>query len=98
VRGFLIDRQQRVKLASDCFSEWSTVPAGVPQGTKHGPWLYLLMINDVKVTEIWKYVDDTTVAHVPAAEIICFYCTCIRPIVEYACIARFSLRNPKLPE
>jgi hypothetical protein len=30
MRHFLTDRQQRVKLASDCSSEWSTVPATVP--------------------------------------------------------------------
>ena len=34
---FLTDRFQRVKLADDCFSEWGSVPAGVPQGTKLGP-------------------------------------------------------------
>jgi hypothetical protein len=53
-----------VKLASDCFSEWYTVPAEVPQETKLGSWLYLLMINDLKVTEtdLWKYVDNTTLA------------------------------------
>ena len=45
VRDFLTNRQQRVKLARDCFSEWSLIPAGVPQGTKLGPWLYILMIN-----------------------------------------------------
>ena len=34
----LIDRHQQVKLSSDCFSEWGTVPSGVPQGKKLGPW------------------------------------------------------------
>ncbi len=28
-------------------SEWSDIRAGVPQGTKLGPWLYAMMINDL---------------------------------------------------
>ena len=59
---FLMDRKQRVKSAQDCHSDWRSVYAGVPQGTKLGPWLFLIMINDLDTTADMKYVDDTSIS------------------------------------
>ena len=64
ISEFLTSRKQRVKLGLDCFSEWGAVQAGVPQGTKLGSCLFIIMINELDVpgTDLWKYVDDTTIS------------------------------------
>ena len=53
-----------MRISEDCKSEWGDIPAGVPQDTKLGPWLFILMTDEIDVanTELWKYVDDTTIA------------------------------------
>lgn len=64
IADILTDRRQRVKLARDCYSDWGSVRAGVLQGTKLGPWLFLVVINDINISgaNLTKYVDDTSMA------------------------------------
>ena len=62
--SFLRQRQQRVKL-QNCTSNWRTINAGVPQGTKLGPLFFLIMVNDlVSQVPLYKYVDDSALSEV----------------------------------
>ena len=69
VIDFLRSRQQRVKL-NGVLSDWLDVTDRVPQGTRLGPWLFLAMINDLRLLEgfhMWKFADDSTVSEVAPA-------------------------------
>ena len=64
---FLRDRYLRVKFGS-FKSPWKVIHAGVLQGTKLGPLLFLVMINDLTTRfPMYKYVDDCTIYEVVTA-------------------------------
>ena len=62
---FLSNRRQRVKLAGS-ISHRLPINAGVPQGTKLGTILFLVMINNLSISDpescTWKNVDDVSLS------------------------------------
>ena len=63
--SFLAERTQNTKLNGHLSSSQG-ISCGVPQGTKLGPILFLVLINDASAgcCRRWKYVDDLTLGEV----------------------------------
>ena len=63
IRSYLTNRFQRTKVIS-CFSSWSKLFLGVPQGSVLGRLLLNIYINDsfrlTEINDVCNYADDTT--------------------------------------
>jgi hypothetical protein len=63
------DLKWNVYVANILLKASATIPGRVPQGTKLAPWLFLIMINDLSVSEnstnkMLKFADDSTISEV----------------------------------
>ncbi|XP_072172620.1 uncharacterized protein [Diadema setosum] len=63
--SFLSNRSQTV-LYKGTTSSSESLACGVPQGTKLGPIIFLIMVNDLALTadNRWKYVDDLSIVEI----------------------------------
>jgi len=62
MHSFLLNRQQRVKIGRVVFSDWITLKGGMPQGTWFGPYVFIILIDDLNtIMATFKFVDDVTV-------------------------------------
>ena len=59
---YLTNCQQRVEV-NGVVSKWQSVKYGVPEGSKLGPLLFLIYINDLPLrctsSKNWLFADDT---------------------------------------
>ena len=64
IARFLTERIQQVKLCNTQ-SYWNCIHGGVSQGTKLGPVLFVLMINNLQTNcDFYKYVDDMCIVYI----------------------------------
>ena len=100
IRDFLTGRKQRVKLNQNSYSDWADISAGVPQGTKLGPWLFIIMINYLKINDsnIWKFVDDTTLDEIVGKNEESKVQTLIDDLTRQISESQFKLNETKCKE
>ena len=65
IGAFLCDRNICVRINNE-ISDWLKINGSVPQGSKLGPLLYVIMINDLQIYsdnfDLYKYMDDSSVS------------------------------------
>ena len=87
----------------DTLSQFLGVPAGIPQGTKVGPWLFLTMINDLHIITspnhlMWKFADDTTISEFVPKWGVSTIQDSISQVADWSEVNKFQLNASKCKE
>ncbi|CAB4045718.1 Hypothetical predicted protein, partial [Paramuricea clavata] len=95
ISAFLFNRRQAVRIGS-VLSQWQTLKGGIPQGTKLGVVLFMVMTNSLLVN--WhlrtKFVDDTSALEIIPRNSISLLNFAVSDIHEFANEHNMKL-NPK---
>ena len=89
-----------MKLVNDCLSKSGNVPAGVPQGTELGSWLFVLMINALPPDGVYqaKFVDDLTISETISKSEVSKIQNSVNSIKEWSYNNLFRLHDDKCKE
>ena len=98
--SILVKRLSAKLLAKGCYCKWGPVPPGIPQGYQIGPWLFVLMINDLDVNtpNFWKFVDDTTVSEVVPKGTTNEAQSIVNQVIELSHVNKVELNTDKYKE
>jgi ribonuclease P/MRP protein subunit RPP40 len=94
MRSYLSDRCQRVK-GSNVVSPWLHPNGGMPQGCYFGPYVFLILINDlIANVPLVKFVDDSTAVEIvnPGA---CSHMQSVLDQIDHWCDVNFMEINTK---
>lgn len=98
MHSFLSNRQQRVKIGP-IVSQWATVTGGMPQGTWFGPYVFLILIDDLQtMLDTFKFVDDVTLCEVIADPSISQMQVAARQMVEWSRQNLMNINTKKTKE
>ena len=98
MHSFLSNRQQRVKIGSTV-SQWTTLTGGMPQGTWFGPYVFLVLIDDLQtILDTFKFVDDVTLCEVVADPSISQMPVAAHQVVDWSSQNLMNINTKKTKE
>ena len=96
IRDFLTNREKCVQIQSSC-SSWKKMNGGLPQGSKLGPLLFAILVNNLlnNWTGRIKFVDDTTAFEIIPRDSPSILPMVVDEISNFASIRGMHAANPK---